>query len=102
MTLFRRRKRKRKAYEVIGGPMDGRRVPLMPKGWSQSFGWPERSEEGSVFHYYRLCVCVMLTPPPDREKFRARFWHYIGTSPDLSKAPNLEPPRRLFKKIKEN
>ena len=82
-------------YECIGGPMDGKRVPKMIVTVPcQSFTCQEMVDGVARLHFYRLCVCHAKVKG---QKKQAKFWHYIGTTPDLSRRPSLQPPRRMYK-----
>lgn len=78
-----------KRYECIGGPLCGEKFPLFPGlASSQAFGTIGRDGEA---HYYRLCIVS------DEQRRVARFWHYIGETPDPRMPPTINPPRRMFK-----
>lgn len=76
-------------FECIGGPLCGEKYPLFPgMSHSQAFGTIGRDGEA---HYYRLCIV-------HDERLRvAKFWHYIGETPNPHTQPTLIPPRRMFK-----
>lgn len=79
-------------YECIGGPMDGRRV-AKPDGESAFYSL-DRSRRDPYPHFYRLCVS---TAKVGGKRKKARFWHYIGTTPDADRRPTLSAPPKLFK-----
>lgn len=83
---------KNSRYECIGGPMDGKRL-AKPMGLA-CFYCMDRSRKDTNPHFYRLCVS---TAKVKGVRKKARFWHYIGTTPDAERRPTLSPPVRLFR-----
>lgn len=81
-------------YECIGGPLDGTLIRRSPDGFG-AFCWVDMDKDGEVvMHFYRMCVNKQRLS--ERVK-TARFWHYIGTNPDVIRRPTLRAPRRLYK-----
>lgn len=76
-------------YECIGGPLCGEKYPLFPGlPFSQAFG--NIDEQGEA-HFYRLCIVR------DTRNRVARFWHYLGNTPNPHAPPSILPPERMFK-----
>jgi hypothetical protein len=80
------KRRRRKRYEAIGGPICGQKFPLTDDGWLGI----EHCDDETEQHWYRLCVVE------DSCGKRARFWHYLGRRP-ISGPPYLFPAKRHFK-----
>ena len=83
------KRRRRRRYEAIGGPICGQRLEGSDDGW---LGIEEFSVGGGApeEHWYRLCVIE------DGRGKRAKFWHYIGAEPE-DIVPWLVPAEKHFK-----
>ena len=80
------KRKRRRRYQVIGGPLCGSKVAKTHDGWLGLEDTNHQDEE----HWYRLCVVQ------DSYGRRAKFWHYLGQEP-VETEPWLFPSQRHFK-----
>ena len=83
------KKRRRRRYEAIGGPVCGSKFERTEDSWLGVEDMLAQGDEPSE-HWYRLCVVS------DDEGRLAKFWHYIGTEPKKI-APRLVPAEKHFR-----